>query len=554
MGKYSARLTAEAFNGRKGFRVRFYDVNRERRSIWLGDVRPEVAETWRGHVEHLSRCLIEGAPYCGATTSWLHALEGADKEKLARVGLIPKLNDGPQNAQGAARRPTAAPRGLRAFIDWYISRRNVKLATSTKWKQTRDALVRYFGPDRDLTTITAGDAEAWREWLGAEGNIREGRKRKDKAGDEVQGRTQLADNTVRRRTGIARQFFNSAIKSKLMNENPFHGLAASVHGNEARQFFVTHELFRQVIGQAPGAEFGAILALSRLGGLRVPSEVHRLKWEDIDFGNGRICIHASKTEHHSDGGVRYCPLFVELRPYLEDLAALAKSRGAGPRDWVITEHRGSETLIRRKLLRVLNRAGISPWPKLFHNMRASRETELLDTYPIKDVCGWIGNSQAVAMKHYAMRRQDAFARAAGLTNECRSTESGWSVGWSNVGNSGRPEATEPSPQPVTDLSQLLASQGVGDLGRLVAALGEIGRMGGEGPELSRRFEKLPRTSEGFARELPTFGQSVGQLLTELQRIVSSAATREQLDALYGALLLIFGASLPDGQEASQVSL
>ncbi len=71
-------------------------------------------------------------------------------------------------------------------------------------------------------------------------------------------------------------------------------------------------------------------------------------------------------------------------------------------------------MFRTGLLRILKRAGLTPWPKLFQNMRASRETELLDEFPIKDVCSWIGNSQAVAMKHYAMRRQDSFMRAAGV--------------------------------------------------------------------------------------------------------------------------------------------
>ena len=47
-------------------------------------------------------------------------------------------------------------------------------------------------------------------------------------------------------------------------------------------------------------------------------------------------------------------------------------------------------------------------------MRAIRETELLDEFPMKDDCGWIGNSQAIAMKHYAMRREDSFARTSGM--------------------------------------------------------------------------------------------------------------------------------------------
>lgn len=38
--------------------------------------------------------------------------------------------------------------------------------------------------------------------------------------------------------------------------------------------------------------------------------------------------------------------------------------------------------------------------KPFHNMRASRETELAATFPLHIVCEWIGNSAAIAQKHY----------------------------------------------------------------------------------------------------------------------------------------------------------
>lgn len=54
--------------------------------------------------------------------------------------------------------------------------------------------------------------------------------------------------------------------------------------------------------------------------------------------------------------------------------------------------------------------------KLFHNLRASRESELMREYDLATVCKWIGNSPAVAAKHYAMSVDlDAdFRRATGL--------------------------------------------------------------------------------------------------------------------------------------------
>ena len=39
-------------------------------------------------------------------------------------------------------------------------------------------------------------------------------------------------------------------------------------------------------------------------------------------------------------------------------------------------------------------------PRLFHNLRASRETELVREHPIHVICSWIGKSFDVAKRHY----------------------------------------------------------------------------------------------------------------------------------------------------------
>lgn len=52
------------------------------------------------------------------------------------------------------------------------------------------------------------------------------------------------------------------------------------------------------------------------------------------------------------------------------------------------------------------------WCKPFQNLRSTLETELLKTFPVHVACAWIGNSPAVAMKHYAQGTDDHFAKAA----------------------------------------------------------------------------------------------------------------------------------------------
>ena len=79
--------------------------------------------------------------------------------------------------------------------------------------------------------------------------------------------------------------------------------------------------------------------------------------------------------------------------------------------FVINRYRGTNTNLRTQLNRIIRRAGLEPWPKLFQNLRSTRETELAEEYPIHVVCEWIGNSKAIASKHYLQVTDDHFRRA-----------------------------------------------------------------------------------------------------------------------------------------------
>jgi len=70
--------------------------------------------------------------------------------------------------------------------------------------------------------------------------------------------------------------------------------------------------------------------------------------------------------------------------------------------------------LRTEMLRLLRRAGVSSWPRLFHSMRASRQTELQREFPLHVVCSWLGNSPRIAQQSYLLVTEDDFARAAGV--------------------------------------------------------------------------------------------------------------------------------------------
>src|SRR5262249_31311891 len=84
---------------------------------------------------------------------------------------------------------------------------------------------------------------------------------------------------------------------------------------------------------------------------------------------------------------------------------------------VITRYRDSNQNLRTQFRRIIRRAGLEPWERLFQNLRASRETELAAEYPVHVVTKWIGNSVDVAMKHYFKVTDADFARASGALHK-----------------------------------------------------------------------------------------------------------------------------------------
>jgi len=357
--------------------------------MWLGGYSKRMAETVKDHVEHLLAAKGAGVAVDVHSAKWLATIGSDLRLKLVQADLIERsaVDNGPTR--------------LGEFIVDYLKHRaDVKPGTQATYRQGQTSLIEFFGADRRLDSITAGDAERWRVWQATEGNQR------DKERDD------LADNTVRRRTGIVRQFFAHAVKRKLIPDNPFAGLPAAVHGNVKRQRFVTRDEITKALAATTCPQLRAVIALSRFAGLRVPSEIVALKWNDIDLEAGQMTIYSPKTERHADCGLRVCPIFPELRPHLQALSDLAKPGIECPLSApVFNRWKSSTQNLRTTFLKVLARAGLQPWPKLFHNLRASRQTELLAEFPAADVCAWLGNTQAVAMKHYAMPTADSFKKA-----------------------------------------------------------------------------------------------------------------------------------------------
>lgn len=223
----------------------------------------------------------------------------------------------------------------------------------------------------------------------------------------------LSENTIRRHIGITRQFFNSAMEAELIKTNPFRGQPVSIRANPERFYFIKQETALKVLDACPDAQWRLIFGLTRWGGLRCPSEVLALKWQDIDFEHNRFTVHASKTKHHADAGIRTVPMFPELKPLFQDAFDNAKEGAI----YCVDRYKGKWSNLGVHMARIIKHAGVEPWPKIFQNCRSTRETELFKMTGgnIKAVCSWIGNSPAVAMAHYAQVTEVDMQEAAKMS-------------------------------------------------------------------------------------------------------------------------------------------
>ena len=59
--------------------------------------------------------------------------------------------------------------------------------------------------------------------------------------------------------------------------------------------------------------------------------------------------------------------------------------------------------------RIIQQAGLTPWPRLFQAMRASRETDLAKEHSVHATTAWIGITLQIALKHCVQETDTDFA-------------------------------------------------------------------------------------------------------------------------------------------------
>ena len=364
--------------------IQFVGADGKRRSIRLGKVNAKLAESFKLKVETLASSVASKIPLDSETSAWLGNIGDDLAGKLAAVGRIPERQS----------------RTLGKFLNAYLERRKAdsKPATIANIYRVAFDLKSFFGAGVSLRSITAENAAAFKDEYQAKG---------------------LAAATVYRQLKWAKMFFGLAVKAKYVSENPFAEVKGKSYTPSERQYYLTVPDTHRLM-DAANPTWRTIIALCRFAGLRCPSEVLSLRWEDVNLADGRMVVTSPKTEHLRGKGSRVVPVFAMLRPFLEEAHELAepgeeyviggktgtasRTSGQGPEGW-------QRASLRTTFQKIIRRASLVQWPKLFHNLRASCETDLMQEHPIHVVTAWIGNTPNVAIQHYLQTLDSDFAKA-----------------------------------------------------------------------------------------------------------------------------------------------
>ncbi len=378
-----ATLSTETYVRKDGTKSMTYRVlvgggKRQRQTIRLGDVSERIAKEAKARIEALETAKLTGTPLDRATAAWLDAIHDTIHEKLVRVGLVEPREPELEGESDLA---------LVVLVERYISSRSkLKPNTIRNYETTKRLLVEHFGQERLVRSVHAGHAKDYREWLVGK----------------------YAAATVAREIKRARQFFEYAKDCRVLEENPFARVKAGSQKNTRRKAFVGRDVIERLLEACPNNDWRLVVVLARYVGLRIPSELERLTWSDVDWSGQKLTIRVPKKEHIDGHETRVVPIFPEVEPYLR----LAFDDAPAGSVYVLPRRFHSEGYVYAGVLRAVERASLPAWPKLLVNMRASRETELLLEHPEHVVHAWIGHTKEVADAHYAMVTDEDYRRAA----------------------------------------------------------------------------------------------------------------------------------------------
>jgi integrase len=355
---------------RGGWYVAIHLPTERRAQIYLGAVTQAQAETVDRMIQQLRLAYSLGVDPAPDVLTWSRRIDRKLAQKLVSIGML--------EAATAQQELT-----IDQLLESYLRERSDYSPKTLKgWRTAQKHLISAFGGWK-ISEITPAAAKKYARDLAGKYSADHARKLVERAS----------------------QLFKHAIDAKITAENPFLGLKIGRKRDKSRAFYLDIATAEAVLAACTHQHARTLFALARFCGLRVPHEVLALRWTDIDWDQARLTIAAdTKT------GRRLVPLFPIA------LAELQQLRREVPLD---SEHifdrarASSATTWREWLLAAISGAGLSGWPKLWHNLRASCRTDLEDRFPSHVCDAWLGHSTRVAKDHYLQVTPEHWADARG---------------------------------------------------------------------------------------------------------------------------------------------
>ena len=359
-----------------GYNIQWYEY-KCRKLIYLSGrkFRKQTAERIKEIVETLIYYRNNGIVVPDkATANWLAGAPETLQAKLAKVGLI----------------NVTKQRTCQELWNAYIKQKehDVKPATLRIDLQWREVFFETFAPSERVEKITSDGLLNWKTAL----------------------LQKYKPSTVAGAMKVVKALFNWAVRQDWLTKSPMNGIARGSFINRDNDRIISMEEYAKLLEASPNQEWRTIIALARIGGLRCPSELQQLRWEDIDWEQNRFVVRSPKTERHVSHQKRVVPLFPELQAELAQHFSLDETKG---NEFVIQGLQGTCWVLHNTFRKIADAAGLGKIVRPFDNMRMTRSNEVLRRWGEAKESLWIGHSKKVMKDHYFTLTDEDFSEAVG---------------------------------------------------------------------------------------------------------------------------------------------
>jgi len=352
--------------------VRFKGLKSKREAQRLGE-----------HLEELSRARKLNILPPEYVITWIEKLGDCPLiSRLVKLGLI---------------NPPKEEHRLDNLIEQYHgSLLDSEPATWTNYKQAVFNLKTYFKTNPVLEDITREQALLFHQWMRATPLNR-----------RSSSPQRLSKATCNRRIGVVKQLFTYAVRIGWLSNSPFDEIKGGDSSNpEMLAYIPAKEVLKVMEGL--DLERQLIIALGRFCGLRGPSEMCQMVWEDIHYKTadepGWLFIPAKKNKRHGRFG-RRVPLPDIVAILFKELQASSQSKKVFKE---MTDAQNFSVFMHR----YFDENGFSAYPRPWYNLRKSYCSDLLEEVQDIPVYEHIADhSYKVAVKHYQILHKGRMLRS-----------------------------------------------------------------------------------------------------------------------------------------------